>query len=149
MRKFPKIKHFLMNYSHFYGIRFISTLANISMQMKSQQETDFKVVTIPTVPGYKITKVVGLVNGLSPRTRGIGGVIAGAFQSIGGGEITAFTSEIEKARVEAISRAIKQARSRGANAIVGLDIETSDMGGASSYIILLSATGTAVVIEKE
>lgn len=119
------------------------------MQMKSQQETDFKVVTIPTVPGYKITKVVGLVNGLSPRTRGIGGVIAGAFQSIGGGEITAFTSEIEKARVDAISRAIKQARSGGANAIVGLDIETSDMGGASSYITLLSATGTAVVIEKE
>jgi uncharacterized protein YbjQ (UPF0145 family) len=119
------------------------------MQMKSQQETDFKVVTIPTAPGYKITKVVGLVNGLSPRTRGIGGVIAGAFQSIGGGEITAFTSEIEKARVDAISRAIKQARSGGANAIVGLDIETSDMGGASSYITLLSATGTAVVIEKE
>lgn len=119
------------------------------MQMQSQQETDFTVVTIPTIPGYRIAKVVGLVNGLSPRTRGIGGVFLGALQSIGGGEISAFTSEIEKARVDAISRAIKQARSRGANAIVGLDIETSDMGGTSSYITLLSATGTAVVVEKE
>ena len=117
--------------------------------MQSQRETDFMVVTIPTIPGYRITKVVGLVNGMSPRTREIGGVIAGVLQSIGGGEITAFTSEIEKARVDAISRAIKQARSKGANAIVGLDIETSDMGGEASYITLLSATGTAVVVEKE
>ena len=115
----------------------------------TQKESDFIVVTIPTVPGYKITKVIGLVNGLSPRTRGIGGVIIGALQSIGGGEISAFTSEIEKARVEAVSRAIQQARRIGANAIVGLDIETSDMGGKASYITLLTASGTAVVIEKD
>lgn len=119
------------------------------MQMQTQKERDFIVVTIPTVPGYKITKVIGFVNGLSPRTRGIGGVILGALQSIGGGEISAFTSEIEKARVEAVSRAIQQARRIGANAIVGLDIETSDMGGENSYITLLSASGTAVVIERE
>jgi uncharacterized protein YbjQ (UPF0145 family) len=116
--------------------------------MQSQKETNFIVVTIPEVPGYKTIKVIGLVNGLSPRTRGIGGVIIGALQSIGGGEITAFTGEIEKARIDAVSRAIKQAKRMGANAIVGLDIETSDMGGESSYITLLSATGTAVVIEK-
>ena len=108
-----------------------------------------RVVTTPTIPGYKITKVIGIVNGLSPRTRGIGGVIKGMIQSIGGGEITAFASEIEKARVEAISRAIQQARRRGANAIVGLDMETSDMGGSDSFITLISATGTAVVVEME
>ena len=67
-------------------------------------------------------------------------------QSIGGGEITAFTSEIERARVEAIARAIQQARNRGGNAIVGLDIETSDLG--DSYITLISATGTAVIVER-
>lgn len=117
--------------------------------MELQKDRDFKTVTIPSIPGYKITKVIGLVNGLSPRTRGLGGVLRGALQSIGGGEITAFTSEIEKARVDAISRAIKQARKRGANAIVGLDMETSDMGGEASYITLISATGTAVIIEPE
>jgi uncharacterized protein YbjQ (UPF0145 family) len=117
--------------------------------MEPQKYRDFKVVTIPSIPGYRITKVIGLVNGLSPRTRGIGGVLRGALQSIGGGEITAFTSEIEKARVDAISRAIRQARKRGANAIVGLDMETSDMGGEASYITLISATGTAVIIEPE
>ena len=117
--------------------------------MEIRKDSDFKVVTIPTVPGYRITKVIGLVNGLSPRTRGIGGVLRGALQSIGGGEITAFTSEIEKARIDAISRAIRQARKRGANAIVGLDMETSDMGGEASYITLVSATGTAVIIEED
>ena len=117
--------------------------------MEPQKDRDFNVVTIPSIPGYRITKLIGLVNGLSPRTRGIGGVLRGAIQSIGGGEITAFTSEIEKARVDAISRAIRQARKRGANAILGLDMETSDMGGEASYITLISATGTAVIIEPE
>ena len=117
--------------------------------MDDQKSSDFKVVTTPSIAGYKITEVIGIVTGLSPRTRGIGGVISGMIQSIGGGEITAFTSEIEKARVDAVSRAIQQARSKGANAIVGLDMETSDMGGESSFITLISATGTAVVIEPE
>jgi uncharacterized protein YbjQ (UPF0145 family) len=117
--------------------------------MEGTNDNHFFVVTTPDVPGYKVKKVVGLVNGLSPRTRGIGGVIHGMIQSIGGGEISAFTTEIEKARVEAVARAIEQARSRGANAIVGLDMETSDMGGESSFITLISATGTAVIVEKE
>ena len=117
--------------------------------MEPQKDSEFKIVTIPTVPGFKITKVVGLVNGLSPRTRGFGGVIIGELQSIGGGEITAFTSEIEKARVEALSRVILQAKKNGANAVVGLDMETSNVGGGASFILLVSATGTAVVIEPE
>jgi uncharacterized protein YbjQ (UPF0145 family) len=107
-----------------------------------------KVVTTPEIKGYKITKVIGIVTGLSPRTRGIGGVIHGAIQALFGGEVSAFTSEIQKARDEAVQRAIEQARNIGANAIVGLDLETSDMGG-DFYITLISATGTAVVVEPE
>ena len=110
-------------------------------------QEDFKVTTTPTVPGYRITHVYGIVSGLSPRTRGVGGVIAGALQSITGGEISAFTSEIEKARSDAVARAIQKARQMGANALIGLDMETSDIG--QSYITLVSATGTAVKIEPE
>ena len=111
--------------------------------------SDDKVVTTPTIPGYKITKVLGLVTGLSPRTRGIGGVIYGAVQSLIGGEVTAFTSEVEKARLEAIQRAIEQAEGKGANAIVGMDIETSEMGSEAMHIMMMTATGTAVVVEPE
>lgn len=66
-----------------------------------------------------------------------------------GGEVTAFTSEVEKARWEAIERAKARAIALGANAIVGLDVETSDMGQQNGAIMLFSATGTAVVIEPE
>jgi uncharacterized protein YbjQ (UPF0145 family) len=108
-----------------------------------------KVVTTPDIPGYKITKVLGLVTGLSPRTRGVGGQIWGAIQSLLGGEVTAFTLEVEKARVEAIGRAIERAEELGANAIVGMDLETSEMGSAQMNIMVISATGTAVVVEPE
>jgi len=76
-------------------------------------------------------------------------VIHAALQSLFGGEVTAFTSEIEKARIEAVSRAVEQAHSMGANAIIGLDIETSDVGSESFNVMLIAATGTAVVIEPE
>jgi len=65
-----------------------------------------------------------------------------------GGKITAFTSEVEKARWEAINRAKSRAIGMGANAIIGMDIETSDLG-LQSGIVLFSATGTAVILEKE
>ncbi len=108
-----------------------------------------KVVTTPTIPGYKITKVLGLVTGLSPRTRGVGGVIWGGVQALLGGEVTAFTLEIEKAREEAMSRTVENAEKLGANAIVGMDLETSEMGSAQMNIMVITATGTAVVVEPE
>jgi uncharacterized protein YbjQ (UPF0145 family) len=110
-------------------------------------KSDFIVVTTPTVAGYKIRKVLGMVTGLTPRTRGMGGVFKGAFQALKGGEVKAFTSEIEKARVQATERAIEKAKEMGANAIIGMDIETSDIG--QTNITLISATGTAVIIEPE
>jgi uncharacterized protein YbjQ (UPF0145 family) len=107
----------------------------------------FLIVTTPTVAGYKIKKVLGVVTGLTPRTRGIFGQFIAGFESMVGGEVTAFTSEVEKARWEAIDRAKSRAIALGANAIIGLDVETSDIG--QSNIVLFSATGTAAVIEPE
>lgn len=108
----------------------------------------FLIATTPTIPGYKIKKVLGVVTGLSPRTRGLLGKFVAGFQSVMGGEVTAFTAELEKARAEAIERAKERAVSIGANAIVGLDLETSDIG-LQAGITVISATGTAVVVEPE
>ena len=108
----------------------------------------FMIVTTPTVPGYKITKVFGVVTGLTPRTRGILGKFVAGFESMFGGEVTAFTSELEKARLDAIRRVRNKALTLGANAVVGLDLETSDLG-LQLGVVVISATGTAVVIEKE
>lgn len=110
--------------------------------------TDFLITTIPSVPGYKIVRVLGIVTGLTPRTRGVLGKFVAGFESMFGGEVTAFTSELEKARLEAIQRVKRKATSMGANAVVGLDLETSDVG-LQLGVVVISATGTAVILEKE
>ncbi|WP_455367834.1 heavy metal-binding domain-containing protein [[Eubacterium] cellulosolvens] len=109
-----------------------------------QTEVNFLIVTTPTIPGYQIEKVLGVVTGLTPRTRGVLGKFIASFQSMVGGEVTAFTSELEKARLEAIERIRQKAASMGANAIIGLDLETSDLG-LQAGVVVISATGTAVI----
>lgn len=108
----------------------------------------FLMVTTPTIPGYKIIKVLGVVTGLTPRTRGVLGKFIAGFQTMLGGEVTAFTTELEKARQEAMDRVRQKALEMGANAVVGLDIETSDLG-LQAGVIVISATGTAVIVEPE
>ncbi|MFB0551524.1 MAG: YbjQ family protein [Nitrososphaeria archaeon] len=109
-------------------------------------EKGFIIVTTPHVPGYKVKKVLGLVTGLTPRTRGAGGQLKAGIESMFGGEVTAYTSEIEKARAEALERMKNRAVEMGANAVIGLDIETSDV---LQGVMVISATGTAVIIEPE
>ncbi len=106
----------------------------------------FMILTTPTVPGFKVKKILGVVTGLTARTRGVGGKFVAGIQSMFGGEVSAFTTEIEKARIEAMDRMKSQAVAKGANAVIGLDIETSEL---LTTAILISATGTAVVIEPE
>ena len=112
----------------------------------SPEAASFIMVTTPTIPGYKIKKVLGVVTGLTPRTRGVLGKFIGGIQSMFGGEVTAFTTELEKARIEAMERVRAKAMNMGANAVIGLDLETSDMG-AQMGIVVISATATAVIIE--
>lgn len=108
----------------------------------------FIMTTTPTIQGFTIKKILGVVTGLTPRTRGVLGQFIGGIQSMLGGEVSAFTEEMEKARVEAMARIKTKALNMGANAIVGLDLETSDLGHEAP-IVLISATGTAVIVEPE
>lgn len=107
---------------------------------------DFIVVNTPYVPGYRVLEIKGIVMGLTARTRGVGGRIVAGLQTLTGGEVSAYTSEIYKARREAIDRMIQEARELGANAAIGMDIETSEV---FQGVVLISATGTAVVVEQE
>ncbi len=107
--------------------------------------TEFLLVTTPTLPGYRIKKILGVVTGLTARTRGVGGKFVAGIQSMVGGEVSAFTYEIEKARDEAIQRMKEQAQQMGANAVIGVDFESADLLSA----IVISTTGTAVIVEPE
>ena len=103
------------------------------------------IVTTPTLPGYEIVKVLGTVHGLTVRTRGVGGKIVAGIEGIFGGEVTAYTSECEKARRESLNRLVENAREMGANAIIGADFETSDILNGTATIF--SAWGTAVTVK--
>lgn len=103
------------------------------------------VATTPTVPGYEIVKVLGTVHGLTVRTRGVGGKKVAGIQGIFGGEVSAYSSECEKARKEPIARLVENTRRMGANAVVGADFETSDILQGTAAIF--SAYGTAVIIK--
>jgi len=102
-------------------------------------------VTTPTVPGYEIVKVLGTVHGLTVRTRGMGGKIVAGIEGILGGEVTSYTYECEKARAESLKRLKENAAKTGANAIVGVDFETSDILQGTATVF--GAWGTAVVVK--
>jgi len=108
------------------------------------------VVTTPELPGCEIVKILGIVHGLTVRTRGVGGKFVAGIEGIFGGEVTSYTSECEKARNESLKRLIENAKRMGANAVIGADFETSDI--LQGTATLFSAYGTAVIAkptEKE
>jgi len=119
--------------------------ASFKIDRERKEQSQIIVVTTPTVPGYQITKVLGVVHGLTVRTRGVGGKIVAGIEGIFGGEVTSYTSEAEKARRDSLKRLIEKATTKGANAIVGTDFETSDI--LQGTATLFSAYGTAVVVK--
>ena len=129
------------------GIKFCTKCgAVIGIGAASLTGSDIVIVTSQTIPGFRVKKVLGVVTGLTARTRGIGGKFIAGIESMIGGEVTAFTYEIEKARVEALDRMKIKARELEANAIIALDMETSNVFEST---MLISATGTAVIVEPE
>jgi len=85
------------------------------------------------------------VFGLVVRSRGIGGNVMAGLRSIVGGEITEYTQMLEEARRHAIDRMVQNAQAMGANAVVMMRFDSSEIGQTMSEIV---AYGTAVVIEK-
>jgi len=103
------------------------------------------IVTSEYVAGYEITETKGQVFGLVVRSRGIGGNVMAGLRSIVGGEITEYTQMLEEARRHAIDRMVQNAQAMGANAVVMMRFDSSEIGQTMSEIV---AYGTAVVIEK-
>ena len=101
------------------------------------------VCTTPYVPGQQITESKGMVFGLVVRSRGIGGNLMAGLRSLGGGEIHEYTSLLEDTRRQALDRLIRNATLTGANAIVSMRFDSSELSGTMSEIV---AYGTAVVV---
>ncbi|MGP8077818.1 MAG: heavy metal-binding domain-containing protein [Thermoplasmata archaeon] len=104
------------------------------------------VVTTPFLPGYRVTRVIGVTFGLIVRSRGLGRNIVAGFRSLAGGEITEYTQLLEQSRHEAIARLTQHAQSLGANAVLSVGFDTSEM---SEIMTEIMAFGTAVVVEPD
>ena len=103
-------------------------------------------VTTDAVPGYRVTKVIGLVRGNTIRARHVGADIFAAFKTLVGGEIDGYTKMMAESREQSLDRLRAEAYQRGANAIVGMRVTTSTVMQGAAEIL---AYGTAVVIEPE
>jgi len=96
------------------------------------------------LPGYKITRNIGIVRGITVRSRSIVGTIGAGLQSLFGGNITLWTQLCEHAREEAFQLMSQHARDAGGNAIVGMRYDTTEISQGVAEVL---AYGTAVVVE--
>ena len=102
------------------------------------------VVTTPNVPGKTVVRTLGLVRGNTIRARHVGKDIMAAVRNLVGGEVTEYAKLLAESREQALDRMVEQAEVLDANAVIGLQFQTSVvMGGAAEMM----AYGTAVVVE--
>ncbi len=108
------------------------------------EETGVIMVTMNYVPGKNITKVIGTIWGITVRSRGIGGNIMAGLRSLGGGEIKEYSKMLSDARNTAMDRLRDSTKQLGANAVIELRFDSSDIGQVMTEIV---AYGTAVIVE--
>ena len=103
------------------------------------------IATTNELSGYTIEEVYGEVMGLTVRSRNIGSQIGAGLKSIVGGELKGMTKALTDSRQQVVDRMVQEAESKGANAIVAMRFDTSEMGDRWTEIC---AYGTAVRARK-
>ncbi len=99
-----------------------------------------------TLDGYRVKKNLGVVRGITVRSRSIFGTIGGSLQTLFGGNITLFTELCEKTRVEAFDMMVAHAEQMGANAIIGIRYDANEVMQGVTEVLCY---GTAVVVAPE
>ena len=102
-----------------------------------------------SIDGYRITQYKGLVRGIVVRSPTISQGILGGLKAIIGGQIGAYAEMCEQARQQAYDRLVEHAQQVGANAIVGVRYESSEVGSRQTSATEVLCYGTAVVIQSE
>jgi len=97
------------------------------------------------ISGYKIIKNLGVVRGIIVRSRSLIGNIGAGIQSLFGGNITLYTELCERARNDSFEMLIKHAEELGANAIIGVRYDATEIASGITEVICY---GTAVVVKK-
>src|SRR3984885_5272866 len=116
------------------------------MPCRNQRKTNKPGAHTEKVAGYRTKETLGQVFGLVVRSRGVGGNIIAGLRSIVGGEIHEYTQLLEETRRQAVDRLVRNATTMGANAIVMMRFDSTEIGQTMSEIV---AYGTAVIVEPE
>lgn len=103
------------------------------------------IATTNDVPGYEVNEILGEVFGLTVRSRNVASQVGAGLKSILGGELKGMTKNLENSRQEVIDRMAEAANARGANAVLAMRFDTSEMGGTWTEIC---AYGTAAKVTK-
>ena len=106
--------------------------------------SDAMVTTAMELPGYRIRRNLGMVRGITVRSRSIVGNFLGGLQSLFGGNITIYTELCEQARDETYRDMLQHARHLGANAIIAVRYDATDVMAGLTEVLCY---GTAVVVE--
>ena len=104
------------------------------------------VATAPFIAGHRVVETKGQTFGLVVRSRGFSGNLIAGLRSLAGGEIHEYTQLLEDTRRQALDRLVKNATLMGANAVVSMRFDSSELAGTMSEIV---AYGTAVVVEPD
>jgi len=102
------------------------------------------VATTERIAGYEVSETLGQVFGVVVRSRGLGGNLIAGLRSIVGGEIHEYTQLLEETRKQAVDRLVRNATVMGANAVVMMRFDSSEIGQYMSEIV---AYGTAVRVQ--
>jgi uncharacterized protein YbjQ (UPF0145 family) len=104
------------------------------------------VVTTNDLPGHRVVRHLGVVRGLTVRSRSIVGNLGAAIQIFFGGNITLYSKLAEQARQEAYERLVQHAEQVGANAVLAMRYDANEIAAAVTEVL---AYGTAVVVEED
>lgn len=103
------------------------------------------VTTNIELSGYRVTKNLGVVRGITVRSRSLLGNIAGGVQTLFGGKISIYVELCEKTREEAFQQMVQHAEERGANAVINMRYDANEVISGVNEVL---AYGTAVVVER-
>ena len=113
--------------------------------MRSYESYRFLLSNTEFIPGYTISRHLGLVNGSTVRAKHFGRDMMAGLKNLVGGELTGYTELLNESRQEALDRMQQQAKAMGANAVINIRFSTSNITVGASELL---AYGTAVVLER-
>jgi len=103
------------------------------------------VTTAFDLPGYRLVKSLGLVRGVTVRSRSIFGTLGASLQTVVGGNITLFEDMCEQTREQALEVMMEHALERGANAVIGVRYDATEVMRGTTEVLCY---GTAITVER-